>query len=125
MSDADLAAQALGLEQKILSAPADLDGFVGELEQLGDALPTRIDADPDKVEQGLAKLVLTLVELLKQLMERQAMRRVEGGSLSDEEVERLGVAFMRLDKKMAELKIVFDLGDEDLNLNLGPLGDLL
>jgi len=95
------------------------------LEQLGDALPSRINADPEKVEQGLAKLVLTLVELLRRLMERQAVRRMEGGSLMDEEIERLGQAFMRLDERMADLKAAFGLEDEELNLNLGPLGDLM
>jgi hypothetical protein len=110
---------------KILNSPADLDEFVNELEQLGDALPSRIDADPSKVEQGLAKLVLTLVDLLRRLMERQAIRRIEGGSLDDEEIERLGLAFMRMETRMAELREVFGLEAEDLNLNLGPLGDLM
>ena len=113
------------LGRKIMNEPADLDGFVSELEQLGDALPSRINADPEKVEQGLAKLVLTLVELLRRLMERQAVRRMEGGSLMDEEIERLGQAFMRLDERMADLKAAFGLEDEELNLNLGPLGDLM
>jgi len=113
------------LGRKIMNEPTDLDGFVSELEQLGDALPSRINADPEKVEQGLAKLVLTLVELLRRLMERQAVRRMEGGSLMDEEIERLGQAFMRLDERMEDLKAAFGLEDEELNLNLGPLGDLM
>jgi len=81
-----------------------------ELEHIATALPRRIDADPEHVEKGLAQLVLTLVELLRQLMERQALRRMEDGTLTDEEIDRLGGTFMKL---------------EDLNLNLGPLGDLL
>jgi hypothetical protein len=123
--ESDLVAATQELGQKVLNEPADLEGFVKELEQLGDALPSRINADPDKVEQGLAKLVLTLVELLRRLMERQAVRRMEGGSLSDEEIERLGQAFMRLDERMLELKLAFGLENEELNLNLGPLGDLM
>ena len=70
---AELLAVTQGLGRKVLNEPADMDGFVRELEQLGDALPSRINADPEKVEQGLAKLVLTLVELLRRLMERQAV----------------------------------------------------
>jgi hypothetical protein len=69
--------------------------------------------------------VLTLVELLRQLMERQALRRVEGGTLSEDEVERLGRTLMLLAERMDELKAQFGLEDEDLNLNLGPLGDLM
>ena len=96
-----------------------------ELELLSNRLSSRVEADPENVERGLAQLVLTLIELLRQIMERQALRRVEGGSLTDEEVERLGQTFMKLGKRMEELKKEFGLEDEDLNLNLGPLGDLL
>src|SRR5579863_1046943 len=85
----------------------------------------RIDADPESVERGLVQLVLTIVELLRQLMERQALRRMEAGSLTDEEVERLGQTFMALAERMEELKEHFGLTAHDLNLNLGPLGDLL
>jgi hypothetical protein len=84
-----------------------------------------VNATSDSLEKGLAQVVLTIVELLRQLMERQALRRIEGGTLTDDEVERLGVAFMQLDGRMQELKQVFGLTDKDLNLNLGPLGDLL
>jgi hypothetical protein len=75
--------------------------------------------------RGLAQLVLTLVELLRQLMERQAIRRVEAGGLDDEQLERLGQALMALEQRMDELKEHFDFRDEDLNLDLGPLGNLL
>ena len=99
--------------------------FEGELEQLTQALPRRINADPEKVEQGLAKLVLTLIELLRRLLEKQALRRIEGGALTPEEIERMGLTFLRLEKKMAELKAHFGLEGEDLTLDLGPLGELL
>lgn len=99
--------------------------FAEEMEKLEKPLPRRIVAEPRNVERGLAKLVLTLVELLRKLMEKQAMRRIEGGSLSEEEIERIGETFMLLEGKMEELKGVFGLEDEELNLNLGPLGDLL
>src|SRR3954467_7125112 len=89
------------------------------------ALPRRVSADPETVERGLAQLVLTLLELLRQLMERQALHRMERGTLTDEEVERLGETFMKLAERMDELKAEFGLRDEDLNLDLGPLGSLL
>lgn len=110
---------------KLLCGPGDLAGFAAELEQVGKSLPQRVNANAEEVEQGLSKLVLTLLELLRQLLERQAIRRMEAGSLSEEEIERLGQTFMRLEAKMEELKQIFGLQDEDLNLNLGPLGDLL
>ncbi|WP_245666968.1 gas vesicle protein K [Actinomadura latina] len=85
----------------------------------------RLRADPETVERDLVKLVLTLVELIRQLMERQALRRAEGGDLTDRQVEDLGLALMRLDEAMTRLKDHFDLDDHDLNLDLGPLGPLL
>lgn len=84
----------------------------------------RLNADPERVERGLAQLVLAVVDLLRELMERQALRRMEAGSLDEGEVERLGTAFMKLNERMAELKDEFGLTDEDLALNLGPLGNL-
>ncbi|MFN2563625.1 MAG: gas vesicle protein K [Gemmatimonadaceae bacterium] len=94
------------------------------LEALARALPERINADPDKVEQGLARLVLTLIELLRRVLEHQAVRRMDGESLSDEEVERLGLALLKLSERMDELKQTFGLTDDDLNIDLGPLGRL-
>ncbi|SHL10812.1 Gas vesicle protein K [Pseudonocardia thermophila] len=88
-------------------------------------LPRRIEAEPDTVARDLGRLVLTIVELLRQLMERQALRRVEAGDLSDETVERLGLGLMRLEEAMAELREHFGLRPEDLNIDLGPLGKLL
>jgi hypothetical protein len=85
----------------------------------------RLRSDPETVERDLVKLVLTLVELVRQLMERQALRRAEGGDLSDGQVEELGLALMRLEEAMARLKDHFGLDDHDLNLDLGPLGPLL
>jgi CRISPR/Cas system-associated endonuclease Cas1 len=85
----------------------------------------RIAADPEHVERGLAQLVLTIIELLRRLMERQAIRRVEEGGLSEEQIERLGQALMLLERRMDELIEQFGLAAEDLNLDLGPLGRLL
>jgi len=112
-------------DDKLLHASADVEGLARELDRIGTAFPQRVNADPERVEQGLAQLVLTLVELLRQLMERQALRRMEQGNLSDEQIERLGQTFMKLEQRMDELKREFGLEDRDLNLNLGPLGDLL
>lgn len=117
-------------QSAILEAPrvqGDADAFARfsqEIEKVEKAIPRHLNADPEHLEQGLAKLVLALVDLLRRLLERQAIRRMEGGSLHDEEIERLGLAFMRMEAKMEELKAVFGLKDDDLNINLGPLGDL-
>ncbi|UZJ79847.1 gas vesicle protein K [Fictibacillus sp. KU28468] len=85
----------------------------------------KIHLDPDNAEHGLAQLVLTVIELLRQIVERHAIRRVDGGNLTDEQIENLGVALMNLEVKMDELKTIFNLKDEDLNIDLGPLGNLL
>jgi hypothetical protein len=108
-----------GAAAKVLS----LHGDAGRVTR--DEATRRISADPANVERGLAQLVLTLVELLRQLMERQALHRMEQGTLDDDEVERLGDTFMKLAERMDELKAEFGLRDEDLNLDLGPLGRLL
>ncbi len=102
-----------------------LEVFASEMEKVQNALPKKIEANPENAEKGLAKLVLTLIELIRKLMEKQAMRRVEAGSLTDEEVERVGETLEKLENKMKELKEIFGLKDEELNINLGPLGDLL
>jgi hypothetical protein len=112
-----------GEDRLLRGSRQELDTLGQELESLR-AMPRRLDADPDKLERGLAQLVMTVVDLLRQLMERQALRRVESGTLTDEEVERLGLAFKRLSERMEELKETFGLRDEDLNLDLGPLGRL-
>ena len=113
------------LADKLVDVEGDLHRIAGELEHLPEAFPRRVNADPEKVEKGLAQLVLTLVELLRQLMERQALRRMETGTLTDDQIERLGETFMKLDRRMQELTEHFELEAGDLNLNLGPLGDLL
>lgn len=104
--------------------PGTVAEFERELREIARALPERIDADPEHVEQGLAKLVLTLIEVLRKVLEHQAVRRMDGGSLTDEEVERLGLALLRLSERMNELKRLFNLDDEDLEIDLGPLGRL-
>jgi Gas vesicle protein K len=110
---------------KVLAGHPDIELFGSELDRLDSALRRRVNADRENLEKGLAQLVMTLIELLRQLMERQALRRIDGGSLSADEVERLGETFMLLEQRMEELKEQFGLEDEDLNLDLGPLGRLM
>src|SRR5438105_14414337 len=105
-----------------MSLPEDM---LPELDRVATALPRRINADPEHVEKGLAQLVLTLVELLRQLMERQALRRMERGTLTDEEIDRRGETFMKPEQRMEEPKHHIDLEEGALNLNLGPGVDLL
>ncbi|MEA2125465.1 MAG: hypothetical protein QOI80_2247 [Solirubrobacteraceae bacterium] len=109
------------LADKILLAPRTPEPPRGA----DNALSRRINADPEGVEQGLAQLVLTIVELLRQIMERQALHRIDAGGLSPDQVDRLGETFMLLERRMGELKERFGLTDRDLNLDLGPLGRLL
>lgn len=109
-------------------APKEVEEAVAELRrQLQGVVPQsleRIDCSPETIEQGLAKLVLGLIDLLRQLLERQAIRRMEGGTLSEEQVEEMGLALMKLEEKIKALAVQFNLSMEDLNLNLGPLGNL-
>lgn len=91
----------------------------------GYLLPRRLESDSESVQRDLMKLVLTIIELVRQLMERQAIRRVDEGDLTDDQIEDLGVGLMRLEEAMTELREQFDLSVEDLNLDLGPLGTLL
>jgi hypothetical protein len=95
-----------------------------ELERLAATVPARWNADPEDVQKSVAQLVLSLVEFLRQLMERQAIRRMEGGSLAAEEVEAMGLALMRLEETVHDLAARFGLSPEELNLDLGPLGRL-
>lgn len=87
------------------------------------AAPRRIDINPDDVERGLSQLVLSVIELVRRLVEKQALRRIEGGSLDPEQIERVGVTLFRLQAQMEELKRRLDI--DDLNIDLGPLGRLL
>ena len=103
----------------------ELERLAAELRDIAPSLPQRLSASPDDVEAGLARLVLTLVELIRQVLEHQAVRRMEGGSLSEDEVERIGLTLMRLRDKLDEIKAVFGLEGEALNIDLGPLGKLL
>jgi hypothetical protein len=114
--------------QKVIHAPDDqalLDRFAGPLNDERREMPARIVADPKSVERDLARLVLSVIELLRKLLERQAVRRVENGSLSEEEIERLGETLLKLEARMGELKAAFGLGDQELTLDLGPLRDLV
>ena len=123
------------LRERLSGDLAALDDFARELggraeggqpgRETSGILPRRINADRTTVEKDLAKVVLALVELVRQLMERQAVRRVNAGSLSEEEVERMGETFLALDRKMTELRTAFGLKREDLDLRLGPIRDLL
>ncbi len=95
-----------------------------QLEALSRSLPDRINAEPATAAHELGRLVLTLVEVLRKVLEHQAVRRMDSGSLSPEEIERLGLALLRLNERMAELKTAFGLRDDDLDIDLGPLGRL-
>jgi hypothetical protein len=99
-----------------VTAPAERGDWV---------LPQRLDTDADSVERDLMRLVLTIVELVRQLMERQALRRVEQQDLTEDQVENLGLALMRLDEAMTELRARYGFSVEDLDIDLGPLGSLL
>ena len=110
--------------QVVESLPAAKDAPVTPLSTFAEGLPPRLNTDPDKVENGLARLVLTLIEVLRKVLEHQAVRRMEGGHLSDAEIEKLGVALLRLNDRMQEMKGIFGLSDDDLQIDLGPLGTL-
>jgi hypothetical protein len=100
------------------------DPKLPKLREEAASVPGRIELSPENIEQGLGKLVLTLVDFLRQLLERQAIRRMEGGTLSDQEVEQMGEALMKLEAKIHELAEEFGLSPADLNMDLGPLGRL-
>ena len=101
------------------ASPAD-----SKLKEEAASVPGRIELSPENIEQGLGKLVLTLVDFLRQLLERQAIRRMEGGTLSEAEIEEMGAALMKLESKIHELAEEFGLSPTDLNIDLGPLGRL-
>lgn len=109
--------------------PQEVEQAVAELRRQINGLAQqpieRVDCSQETIEQGLAKLVLGLIELLRQLLERQAVRRMEGGTLTEQQTEEMGLALMKLEEKVKELAEQFGLKPEDLNLALGPLGNLL
>lgn len=102
----------------------ELEKLQIELNELSRSLPDRINAQPDSAAEDLGRLVLTLVEVVRKVLEHQAVRRMDSGTLSPEEVERLGLALLRLSERMNELKATFGMRDEDLDIDLGPLGRL-
>jgi len=103
----------------------EIDSLREELERRAASLtPARWNADPEEVQRSVARLVLTLIEFLRQLFEKQTIRRMEQGTLTAEETEKLGVALMRLEETVRDLAGRFGLSPEELNLDLGPLGRL-
>ena len=105
--------------------PGSQAALAAELVEIADALPARIDVDPDAMGRDLAKLVLTLVELIRRVVEHQAVRRMDDPDLTEEQIERMGVALLRLEEKMREIRDVLGVAEDELNIDLGPLGKLL
>ena len=101
------------------------DAIAAELAKIADALPAQVDLDPERVGHDLAKLVLTLIELIRQVVEHQAIQRMDDPDLSPEQVEKMGIALMRLEEKVGEMREMFGLAADDLNIDLGPLGRIL
>ena len=112
-------------ENKILFNSGSLEDMTKEIDLLQNIEDSKLKLTPENADSGIAKLVLTLVELIRKLVEKQAMRRVDGGLLTEGEIERLGETLMKLEMKMEVLKKYFNLTDRDLNINLGPLGNLM
>lgn len=104
---------------------AELGELRRELERVAGANPPRWNADPDDVQRSVAQLVLTLVEFIRRLLERQAIRRMEGGTLTDEQTEDIGRALMQLEETVRDLAGRFGIPIDDLNLDLGPAGKLI
>lgn len=107
------------------AAAAQIEAIRQQIENVGSPRAPRWNANPDDVRRSVLKLVLTLVELIRQLLERQAIRRMEAGNLSDAETESVGLALMRLQETIQELATQFDISPDELNLDLGPVGKLL
>jgi hypothetical protein len=105
---------------------AELEMMRRDMERLaGRGAPPRWNADPDDVKRSVLKLVLTLVDLIRQLLERQAIRRMEAGTLTDTQTESVGLALMRLEETIRDLAAQFDIDPSELNLDLGPIGRLI
>jgi hypothetical protein len=117
----------IGKEQE--ATPEDmayLQKLQREIRKAEENIPKIIDAsDPKKTEQGMAQLVLTLLELIRKLMEKEAYRRVKKGTLSSIEIQKLGLSLKAVQKKIKEVQAIFGIDDEDLNIDLGPLGNLM
>jgi hypothetical protein len=107
------------------AAAREIEAIRRQIENMASPRAPRWNADPDEVRRSVLKLVLTLVELIRQLLERQAIRRMEGGTLSDAETESVGLALMKLQETITELAKQFDISPDELNLDLGPVGKLL
>ena len=103
----------------------EIDAIRKQIQNVAAASPPRWNADPDDFRKSVLKLVLTLVELIRQLLERQAIRRMEAGTLSEAETESVGLALMRLQETILDLCKDFDIAPEELNLDLGPIGKLM
>jgi hypothetical protein len=104
----------------------ELEDLRRELERAaGGSSPLRWNADPDDVQRSVAQLVLTLVEFIRRLLERQAIRRMEGGTLTDDETEDIGRALMKLEETVRDIAAKFGIAPDDLNLDLGPVGKLM
>jgi hypothetical protein len=111
-----------------LAVPADakqIDAIRRQIESAAAARPPRWNADPEDVRRSVLKLVLTLVELIRQLLERQAIRRMDAGTLTGDQTESVGLALMRLQETIVDLAKQFDIPPDELNLDLGPIGKLL
>jgi hypothetical protein len=101
----------------------EIESLRTELKRLSS--PPRWNADPEDVRRSVAKLVLTLIEFIRQVLERQAIRRMDAGTLTPEETEKVGLALMRLEETIRDLAAQFGLRPEELNLDLGPIGKLV
>jgi hypothetical protein len=122
------AASARGAKRAKTAAPAEareIEAVRKQIARVATAKPPRWNANPDDVRKSVLKLVLTLVELIRQLLERQAIRRMEAGTLTDEETEAVGLALMRLQETILDLAKQFDISPDELNLDLGPIGKLM
>jgi hypothetical protein len=109
----------------VAAASADLNALRQEIARVAAARPPRWNANPDEARRAVLKLVLTLVELIRQVLERQAIRRMEAGTLTGDETENVGLALMKLQETIVDLAKQFDIDPSELNLDLGPLGKLL
>jgi len=115
----------LSQREEIALQIEELEDLRAEIERQTAAQAPRWNADPEEVQRSVARLVLALVEFLRKLMERQAIRRMEAGTLSEEEIENLGLALMKLEETLHDIARRFGLDPQDLNLDLGPLGKLI